>query len=472
MLAMPASAPRSSLNTNNTQHNTVSSTSMRTNSNHNHNHNIRYTQLENDLEAQFSEFVRSTRRNASSDHPVIESYVDNEDYRSLLTAVSNIHMSQAGTRTAGEVDRRDEPISATREILRSPYPAREGHVELDGSMSGMDEDSEDGYMDYSDSTIEDLYDLQHIMVHNQREFENQMRRARQDYDRRQGTEVDAMNDTQDLARRSTESSLELSSDALLSTATSAEANHTAYAHRAAAEHYRSSTVQPRPSISSSYFSPTTESTIVLSSPPPGRSLSVPSRNPIAHVAGARTAPEERFGNGPYRPFVTGTEIAILQQQQQQQQHRRPTWQQAPMSSNGLDLTSEQLNRQGGRVLEGEGAAGHWSTYGSVIQANRSFEQQRHQYYRQQQQQERSEASYRHRQSMEDISFDGSTTFHHGAAGASIRKWRIANEKQHPDPFSLPKPSTILSPASHLYFVKFAIAPATPSELYDWTKFRL
>ncbi|KAG9325048.1 hypothetical protein KVV02_001047 [Mortierella alpina] len=439
VLPVPTSAPRSSFDLNNNQYNTTSSTPTlpRVNPNRNHNHNVRYTQLEIDLEAQFSEFVRSTRRNASSDHPVIESYVDNEDYHSLLAAVSNIHMSRAGTHTTSQVDRGQQAIAATRGVLRSPYPSREGHVRLDDGMSGMDEDSEDGYMDHSDSTIEDLYDLQHIMVHNQREFEDQMRRARADYDRHQNTGMDAMDDTQDVASRATESSLELPSSVSSSTATTVEA------HRNSAEHYTSSTVQLRPSISSSYFSPTTESTIVLSSPPPGRALSIPSRNPTTTAVGTNTA-TERLGNGPYRPFVTGTEISILQQQQQ---HQRPVWHHNSMSTNALDLTSEQLSNQGGRVLEGESAAGHWSTYGSVIQANRSFEQHRFQYYRQQQQQQQTQASYHHRQSMEDISFDGSTAFHHGAAGLSPRSRPMPSQSYahpywsqyytpHPRPFSV------------------------------------
>ncbi|KAF9966766.1 hypothetical protein BGZ70_001381, partial [Mortierella alpina] len=392
---------------------------------------IRYTQLETDLEAQFSEFVRSTRRNASSDHPVIESYVDNEDYHSLLAAVSNIHMSRAGTHTTSQPDSGQETVTATRGILRSPYPSQEGHGGLDDGMSGMEEDSEDGYMDHSDSTIEDLYDLQHIMVHNQREFEDQMRRARADYDRQQHTEVEAMDDTHEAASRPTESFLELSPSVPPSTATVVEADRAARAHRTSSEYYMGPTVQLRPSISSSYFSPTTESTIVLSSPPPGRALSVPNHNPTTIAVGTSTA-TERFGNGPYRPFVTGTEISTLQQQQLQQ-HQRLARHHSPIPSNALDLTDEQLNRQGGRVLEGESAAGHWSTYGSVIQASRSFELHRYQYYRQQQQEQLSEAGYRHRQSMEDISFDGSSVFHHGAASSGLRT-RPMPSQSHAHPY--------------------------------------
>ncbi|KAF9292278.1 hypothetical protein BGZ68_009117 [Mortierella alpina] len=427
VLPVPTSALGSSSDFTNTQHNTITSLpSHPANSYHNHNHNVEYTQLEIDLEAQFSEFVRSTRRNASSDHPVIESYVDNEDYHSLLAAVSNIHMSRAGAHTS-QLYSGEEAITTTRGTLRSPYPPQEGQ---DDGMSGMDEDSEDGYMDHSDSTIEDLYDLQHIMVHNQREFEDQMRRAREDHARRQSTEVNSGNSLQEVASHATGSALELPSSVSALTAATVEANSMTDTQRTSVEHYMDSTAQPRPSISSSYFSPTSESTIVLSSPPPGRALSIPSRNPATNTVGTDTA-TERFGNGPYRRFVTGREISLQQQQQQQQ---RPPRHHSPMSLNALDLMSEQLNREGGRLLEGESAAGHWSTYGSVIQARRSFEQHRYQYHRQlQQQQQQSEANYHHRQSMEDISFDGSTTFHHGADGSSFRS-RPVPSQSHAHPY--------------------------------------
>ncbi|CAO3565690.1 unnamed protein product [Mortierella alpina] len=426
------SAPYSSLNLSNTQNNTISSTATTAphhNHNHNQNHSIRYSQLEIDLEAQFSEFVRSTRRNASSDHPVIESYVDNEDYHSLLAAVSNIHMSRTGTYTTSQTDSGRETVTATRGIQRSPYPSQEGPGGLDDGISGMDEDSEDGYMDHSDSTIEDLYDLQHIMVHNQREFEVQMRRARADYNRQQHTGAGAMDGTYNAAGRSIESFLELPPSIPSSTVAVFEAGHSAHAHHTSAEYYLGSAVQLRPSISSSYFSPMTESTIVLSSPPPGRALSVANHNPTSISVGTSTS-TERFGNGPYRPFVTGTEISTLQQQQQ---HQRLVRHHSPIALNALELTNEELNLQGGRVLEGESGAGHWSTYGSVIQSSRSFEQHRYQYYRRQQQEQHSETSYRHRQSMEDISFDGSSTFYHGAASPNLRT-RPMPSQSHAHPY--------------------------------------
>ncbi|KAF9957521.1 hypothetical protein BGZ72_001748 [Mortierella alpina] len=244
LFPVPTSAPSSSSDLNNTQYNTITSTpTLPDNPNHDHNPNVRHTQLEIDLEAQFSEFVRSTRRNASSDHPVIESYVDNEDYHSLLAAVSNIHMSRAGSQATSRLGSGQEAITTTRGIVRSPYPSQEGRIGPEDGMSGMDEDSEDGYMDHSDSTIEDLYDLQHIMVHNQREFEDQMRRARADYARHQSTEAAAMDGIQEVTGRASGSPLGLPSNISPMTATTVEADRVADAHQATVEHYMGSTTK-------------------------------------------------------------------------------------------------------------------------------------------------------------------------------------------------------------------------------------
>ncbi|KAG0082307.1 Protein fam72a [Linnemannia elongata] len=353
-----------------------------------------------------------------------ESYIDNEDYQSLLAAVSGIHMSrpqhQQDTPRAGATDRAGslEEQHSSDQVVTLP-----DDDEIDEQMLEVEEpeDNEEMYDSTSSSVIEDIYDLQHIMIHNQRDFENQMRRAREDYARHRDNALAEIEQSQEVANQNQSSDHSSSSyeilnspgESMLSTGVQ-EPPRTIESHLISpAEHYSNMTDNPRPTISSSYFSPTTESTIVLSSPPPGRSSTGVSQHNENQAAGrfnhhvgtgnmSRTAEVLRFGNGPYRPFVTGRDIS-LQQQQQQQQHdiQEQQWQQQqqqqharqqgqPFSSySGRGESRGDMNnpmdQDGNRVITGENEGGQWSIYGSLTRSSSSFEQHRYQYYRQQQQ---------------------------------------------------------------------------------------
>lgn len=380
-----------------------------------------------DFTPRFSEFVRSPRQMATSQHPVIESYIDNEDYHSLLGAVSSIHMSrpqhQQDTPRPDTVDRVGSLVEqhSSGQVVTLP-----NDDEIDEQMLEVEEleDNEEMYDNTSSSVIEDIYDLQHIMIHNQREFENQMRRAREDYARHRDNALAEIEQSQEAANQNQSSDHSSSSyetlnspgESMISTGVE-EPPRTMESHLSSpAENYSNVTDNLRPTISSSYFSPTTESTIVLSSPPPGWSTTGVSQHnehqasgrPSHHVATGNMnsySEELRFGNGPYRPFVTGREIN-LQQQQQQQQHyiqeqQRSQWQQQqqqqharqqgqPLSSysgrreNGSDM-NDTMDQDGNRVVAGENEGSQWSIYGPLVRSSSSFEQHRYQYYRQQQQ---------------------------------------------------------------------------------------
>ncbi|KAG0209920.1 Protein fam72a [Mortierella sp. GBA30] len=402
---------------------------------HNHSRNLNTQRPSPDVDfgARFSEFIRSTRRNASSEHPVIETFVDNnEDYQSLLTAVSNIHMSRSQHIDSSHQNMdhnqqsSDGPENSTStRVPHGPYLVQEAHDARpdERTLSRMDEDSEEGYMNRSNSDTEDLYDLQHIMIHNQRQFEDQMRRAREDYDRSQETEVVVMNDVQDRTAgpRLDPSQLETSiiSSSIVnpfSTGTAEESENAngVEAHLISAEQYAASTVHPRPTISSSYFSPTTESTIVLSSPPPGRTANTFSHGSSVNANLHSTIPSHsgattnigiglettvpHVANRPYRPFTTGRNLSTPQRY----------WQQGQVPTGDVALSENQLDQYEGRILEGENTTGHWSIYGAMVQPSRSFEEHRYRYYRQQQQQQqRLGSGYHHlhhpNQSMEDVS---------------------------------------------------------------------
>lgn len=165
------------------------------------------------------------------------------------------------------------------------------------------------------------------------------------------------------------------------------------------------TDNPHLTISSSYFSPTTESTIVLSSPPPGRSFTGVSQYnehqaaecPSHSVAASNmnsTAEALHFGNGPYQPFATGRDINLQQKQQQQhdiqEQQQHAPQQGQPISSylvrkESGDNMDDAMDQDSNRVVIGENEGGQWSIYGSLTRSSSSFEQHRYQYYRQQQQ---------------------------------------------------------------------------------------
>ncbi|KAF9188629.1 hypothetical protein BGZ51_000492, partial [Haplosporangium sp. Z 767] len=150
----------------------------------------RYQQSRIDFAARFSEFERSTRRNASSDHPVIESYVDNEDYQSLLAAISNVRMSRSHPYEYGSHILPDElghfhhddmdALPTSHTLMHSPYLIQEDRID-NTRMADVGEIAQDEFDGTANNTMENLHDLQHIVIHNQREFENQMRQTREAY---------------------------------------------------------------------------------------------------------------------------------------------------------------------------------------------------------------------------------------------------------------------------------------------------
>ncbi|KAF9354331.1 Protein fam72a [Mortierella sp. AD094] len=349
------------------------------------------------LAARFSELVRSTRRDASSERPVIETYIDNEDYQSLLAAVSNIRVSQA--RSAADEAR----LGADQQLTYSPIMIQE---DRDGSAQwtlGMQRD-EDACNSHSSSSVGHIYDLQHIIVHNQRQLENQMLRARQEYARQIETPTTTPNSSSTHRTLVSEGATSGGIEGLM--------------RQPFQEPYQAS-FDPRPTISSSYFSSTTESTIVLSSPPPGRSLNIfpyhannnsnttPSApTPSSHNAN-RSVISQRHSSGPYRPFVTGRDLALqqqLQQEIQQETEQRPQrshQRNVRISTNSTRETSSAVtDDDDGRVAARENNAGHWSMYGSPAQRTRSLDQHLNQHYHRQQQQ--ATASITERPTMEDI----------------------------------------------------------------------
>ncbi|KAG0275305.1 Protein fam72a [Linnemannia gamsii] len=336
---------------------------------------------------------------ATSQHPVIESYIDNEDYQSLLAAVSSINMShpqqqQDATRSgaSGRFASLEEQ-NPSGQIVTLP-----DDDDLDEQMLQVEEmeDNEEMYDSTSSSVVEDIYDLQHIMIHNQREFEYQMRRAREDYARHRDNALAEIQQSRESANQNQSSdhssfSYEMlnSPDEPMNSTGVEESPRTMESHMdSPVEHYLNATDNPRPTISSSYFSPTTESTIVLSSPPPGRSPTGVSQNnehqaawrPSHHFLNGsmNSAPEAlHSGNGPYRPFVTGRDVDFQQQQQQEQEQ-----QQQSENESGID---DPMDQDGNHIVVGENEGGQWSIYGSLTRPSNSFEQHRYQYYRQQQQ---------------------------------------------------------------------------------------
>ncbi|KAG0310944.1 Protein fam72a [Linnemannia gamsii] len=367
---------------------------------------------------------------ATSRHPVIESYIDNADYQSLLAAVSSIRMS----RPQQQQDAARPGVSGRVVSLEEQNPS--GQIvtlpdddDLDEQMLEVEEIEENEENEMYDSTsssvIEDMYDLQHIMIHNQREFENQMRRAREDYARHRDNAVVETEQNQESINQnhsndhssSSYETLDSPSEPMILTGVE-ESSRTMESHMdSPVEQYLDTTDNHRPTISSSYFSPTTESTIVLSSPPPGRSSTGVSQNndhqtagrPSQHVSNGSmnsTAEALYIGNGPYRPFVTGRDINLQQQhnipeQQQSQwqsQHQHTRQQDSSFSSystrgesgSGMD---DPIDLDSNRVVVGESEGGQWSIYGSLTQPSNSFEQHRYQYYRQQQQRQPQQAQF-------------------------------------------------------------------------------
>ncbi|KAF9115135.1 Protein fam72a, partial [Mortierella sp. AM989] len=344
--------------------------------------------------AHFSEFARNTRQDASSERPVIETFIDNEDYQSLLAAVSNIRVSQARPMSEGfmRLGESANQNQSNQQLIHSSL--QEGYT---GRTLNMQQD-EDVCNNNSSSPAGHIYDLQHIMVHNQRQLENQMLRSREEYARQRESSHVQME-----TRRTPTVVLDSpSSNRTFGIESTTSGGIEGIRMQTSQEPYQN-IFDPRPTISSSYFSSTTESTIVLSSPPPGRSSNISpySANSNVHSNSIDSTPSshginrnvtpQRHSSGPYRPFVTGSDLAIQHQQQQEQQVSQISYQQnttVPRNSSGqisLRFFESEIDNDGGRVVFGENDAGHWSMYGSPAQHTRSFEQQLNQRYGRQQQ---------------------------------------------------------------------------------------
>ncbi|KAI1316416.1 hypothetical protein EDD11_009979, partial [Mortierella claussenii] len=346
--------------------------------------------MEVNFAARFSEFVRSARQDASSENPVIETYIDNEDYQSLLYAVSNVQMSHSRSLSEAEPMRHldSEAEHGDQHLTHSPNAIQEDHVHQDNQVEASSSSS---------SAIEDIYDLQHIMIHNQRQHEDQMRQSRATYfSHEDGDDMHPLytGDYRDSYAATTSgmsrSTMEEQPRPLLQ------------------EPYQSS-FDPRPTISSSYFSPTTESTIVLSSPPPGRSSNMFSfyTDDSMHLSMAppdfssrntdqdANASPSRHGNGPYRPFITGSAVSLeWQHRQDLEELEHPAHQSSPnlsATTNSIreipsNISDSDFEEDASITAEGDNGGGHWSAYASLAQQGRSFEQHRYHYFRRLQQQ--------------------------------------------------------------------------------------
>ncbi|KAF9920205.1 Protein fam72a [Linnemannia zychae] len=326
-------------------------------------------QLVSDLASRFSEFVRPPRQIATSQNPVIESYIDTEDYQSLLAAVSSIHMSRPQQQDSIQsvISDRDlsEQQSPVIQIITQPDDDDVDVFDEQTLEAEEVDEIDEMYDSATSSVIEDIYDLQHIMIHNQREFENQMRQAREDYARHRD---DVLAEIEQNQQNITQNRFDAQSNSLYemlnspSDSTESLSIEQTQINESTVEHYSNITDNPRPTISSSYFSPTTESTIVLSSPPPGRTS---------------------IGN----PHHNGPQVS-----------NRPSFS-APnhvMNSTAESLQfdiDDTMEFSDNHIVIGENEGGQWSILGSLTRATTSFEQHRHQLYQQQQQERRQQQQH-------------------------------------------------------------------------------
>lgn len=263
-----------------------------------------------DFAARFSDFASSTRRIASSDHPVIETFIDNDDYQSLMASVSSLRMSHS--QHCGDLTL---PSGASEDLPHgnSAHPVQE----LDHATCEAPNSPADAYNSPPMSYIENIYDMRHIMVHNQRELEGQLHQH------------ETSNHESQQVRTEPGVPEDHSNEALSYSSAIATLNpiseDTQEAHLTGPQHTdedTGATFDPRPTISSSYFSPSTESTIVLSSPPPGRSSGMlpystgNSWHRHAQSSGYNTSNRSavlQSDHGLYRPFVTGRDLAMQRQ---------------------------------------------------------------------------------------------------------------------------------------------------------------
>ncbi|KAF9384097.1 Crossover junction endonuclease mus81 [Podila verticillata] len=368
----------------------------------------------------FSDFVRSNDRQV--DRP-LDSYMDEDDqFQSVMTAIANIQMAPPGTRNMsfGTTEERSLQTDASAEILNA------------------DDDN-------SDSTVEDIYDLRHIMIHSQRQYEAQM--ASEEYSQYEpsGSQYSDLRQSQDdgAGERRPET---------VHTATSpfrTPSLSTAAAFAVESHMHSVETPPPPTMISSSYFSPTMESNIVLSSPPPGRSMFPYTPTPHSSFSGPSYS-STPLGNGPYRQFVTGRELGRSTRPQPQQHSSNSS-----MALSTTSDASDDLDAEGGRTLENSDGV-HWSAYGSVTHPARSFEQHRLQFYHQQQHFQRQAFLEGQR---EEYSMDGIETPSdfseptqtpsrtHSSHSDPTR--RAPHAIMSPYPSSLPYPSNIPIPSRYI-----------------------
>ncbi|KAG0314436.1 hypothetical protein BGZ99_008132 [Dissophora globulifera] len=354
--------------------------------------------------ARFSDFVRSVRRDASSDYPVIDTYIHNEDYQSLLAAVSNIQMSypqsQDGPTTSGD----GSDMVTSGQVHTAPH----GHVDLrtmrtldDGYDEASGDEDLDTYMYSHRSPLDNIYDLQHIMVHNQRQLEDQIRYSRESYVRHRDSGHSENEVLAEPAIRPDILPPISNPPVILSPLLTADGQPLQEPYLAERQYSNFNTrpnYDPRPTISSSYFSPTTESTIVLSSPPPGRTssafsyssqgsahspISISSRSDIGHTVSSNSAASLQHVNGPYRPFITGRELHLQREQNEEllRSHEQSVSVTVDVIDDHSDFSDDAMDHGDDCVLEGESEGGHWSTSGSLMRRARSFEQHRYHYYR-------------------------------------------------------------------------------------------
>jgi len=358
-----------------------------------------------------SEFLRPTNtesESGSTDQPHrIESYIDHEDYRFMITGVSNIHMSSPRSGEDNYVSDLDDSFT------HSPYSTQVEEL-IDGDSDQLSVEGDEvalifdaimGETDRDQDTreeiaSEDIYDTQHIMVHNQRVLEHQMRWARADYSESPTRRPLSFRYLDDMETLDAPQSFESFHSNTAPPIQEEEHPATALDQYSPTYNLGGFHQQPSMSISASYFSPSTESTIVLSSPPPGRvsgsfpygsqsgvhPYSARSANRSGHAeAAGYSGSAPNHGGGPYRPFVTGGELAA--QQQQSPLDLRSAWPGAisPWEEESPEQSSDnELDMNGGRIISGNSEGGHWSMFGSVTRGN-SFEEHRHRHYHRQRQ---------------------------------------------------------------------------------------
>ncbi|KAF9585191.1 Protein fam72a [Lunasporangiospora selenospora] len=321
----------------------------------------------------------------------------------------------------------------------TPLTNYEDTLEIVNECDIIDEDGYSVDMQSLTGGLGNMYDLQHMMARRQREFESHMRQAREEYSRihpahtfvnaqlhrlESGNEDEASD--YDMSYTGSSSTAPVtqergSSSTLLpspiSVSAMADAAAAGYDLNEFESDYRGNHVDSstqsegveelyrQSSISASYFSPTSESVIVLSSPPPSRaSGSFPSYHSqqsnmrLQHNVhlpeqsrNNGSTPLVRHVNGPYRPFVTGTDLRRHDLARQQQNNTfgetDSTGSYIAATAGYEDQNRDELDADSRRILEGEGQAGHWFALGSLSQSTSSFEQHRSNYYRQQTTQE-------------------------------------------------------------------------------------